>query len=100
MTTFKVGDRVRIVGTEDMTMAHWVGTEDVIVARCDCSNPGCDAWRLAIATHCCEGIRCAWNPEHLAPLSKPKGLSVEEEIARLFERTDLVDFKARAKEPV
>lgn len=97
MNTFRVGQRVRI---KDVFEVHPEsrGMEGIFYSY----NPA-DAWENRRGMDCSveiDGEICAGLSSCLEPLDKPKGLSIEEEMARLFERTDLVDFKARAKVPV
>jgi len=114
MTTFKVGDRVRYVKVDwtvdfghaypgDESLRIPIGSEGTVIGYGGAFGCiGNDYVHVIFdgrpSAHPSRSVSvCEWQ---LEPLSKPKGLSVEEELARLFERTDLLEGPVRQKSPV
>jgi hypothetical protein len=105
MTTFKVGDRVRIVDPS----AELFGREATVISDLEMSC--CYRRSEYIGRHAVHRLRvdgfgdrfdglvvCAARPCDIEPLTRPPLLSVEEEVKRLFERTDLIDFNPKPRQ--
>lgn len=72
MAQFRIGQRVRIVFSDNPTMIHYVGKEDVITGL-SALSPGYFYLRDAIVAS--NGKRCSWHPDDLAPI-QPSGYQV------------------------